>query len=43
VAEHNPHGLCCSSAPTERSRNGGVAKSHRSPLVAFLRFQRAVP
>jgi hypothetical protein len=34
---------CSSALVAERFLSGGVAKSHRSPLVAFLRLQRAVP
>lgn len=36
--------ISCSTAPTARwLHNGGVAKSHRNPLAAFLRPQRVVP
>ena len=36
--------LWCSTAlAAERFLNGGFAKSRRSPLIAFLRFQRTVP
>jgi len=35
--------LALQRLPPEGPLNGGVAKSHRSPLTAFLRSQRAVP
>jgi hypothetical protein len=34
---------CSSALVVERFLSGGVTKSHRSPLMAFLRLQRTVP